>query len=236
MALSVLLLLAIAGCNARSISDSGYRARSGGSAKAADTPFYQGELSEFEVLGISSEATVTQEEISRFLEARQRLVLPKGSSLMLIQSGAMIPDDHMIRALEKYYTVATFTGIPADRGNGDYAMSLRLAAAKGGCEKIMVYWGVLETAQKSTGAKAISWVPVIGGVISDESQEMRIRLKVALIDVKTGQWETFSPEPFQNTAVSARYTRESVDQGQVAVLKAIAYSGAVEHIVKRYAK
>jgi hypothetical protein len=30
-------------------------------------------------------------------------------------------------------------------------MSLRLAAAKGGYEKIIAYWGILETAQKGLG-------------------------------------------------------------------------------------
>ena len=135
---------------------------------------------------------------------------------MLVQSGALMPDEEMLRALEQYYAVAAFSGVPTGREGGNYATALRLAAAKGGCDTIMVYWGALETAQKSKGTKALSWLPLVGGMIPDEAQEMRIRLKVAFIDVKTGQWEAFSPRPFQDTAVSARYSREVADQGQVA--------------------
>ena len=229
------LLVALSGCGVRSISDSGYRAEHGGNARASN-PFYNGELSELAVLGIDPGVAASQEEINRSLAGRQKLVLPKGASLMLVQSGALMPDEEMLRALEQYYAVAAFSGVPTGREGGNYATALRLAAAKGGCDTIMVYWGALETAQKSKGTKALSWLPLVGGMIPDEAQEMRIRLKVAFIDVKTGQWEAFSPRPFQDTAVSARYSREVADQGQVAGLKASAYADAVDTMVKKYAK
>jgi hypothetical protein len=95
---------------------------------------------------------------------------------------------------------------------------------------------MLETAQKGLGAKAVSWVPIVGGAIPDEGQEMRIRLKVAVVDVKSGQWDMFSPEPFQDNAVSSRFTRESSDQQQVGTLKIQAYEAAAEDFIKRYAK
>lgn len=41
--------------------------------------------------------------------------------------------------------------------------------------------------------KVVSWVPILGALVPDENQRMRIRLKVALIDVKSGKWEMFSP-------------------------------------------
>ncbi|MBI4595823.1 MAG: aminopeptidase, partial [Candidatus Tectomicrobia bacterium] len=213
-ALIIIIALMVSGCAKRSISDSGYRSESGYRSQASSNPFYKGELSEFQILGINPEAKITQEEINRALESKQRLTLPKGSSIMLIQSGAMIPDEPMVKALEKYYNVSVFSGVPLAQGGNDYAMTLRLAAAKGGFEKIVAYWGILETAQKGYATKAVSWVPFVGGVIPDEGQEMRIRLKVAVIDVRSGQWDMFSPAPFQNTAASARYTRESSDQDQ----------------------
>ena len=229
------LLAALSGCGVRSISDSGYRAEHRGNAGASN-PFYSGELSELAVLGIDPGVEASQEEISRSLAGKQKLVVPKGSSLMLVQSGALMPDEEMLRALEQYYDVAAFSGVPAGRDGGNYATALRLAAAKGGCDTIMVYWGILETARKSKGTKVLSWMPFVGGMIPDEAQEMRIRLKVAFIDVKTGQWEAFSPRPFQDTEVSTRYSREVADQGQVAGLKASAYVDAVDTMVKKYAK
>ena len=76
-------------------------------------------------------------------------------------------------------------------------------------------------------------MPFVGGAIPDEGQEMRIRLKVAVVDAKSGQWDMFSPEPLYDTAASARYTRESSDQGQVALLKTKAYEVAAEDLMKR---
>ena len=76
-----------------------------------------------------------------------------------------------------------------------------------------------------------SWVPIVGWAVPDKAQEIRIRLKVALIDVKTGQWEMFSPKTFEDTAYSAILNREGSDQEQVALLKAKAYQTAVESTV-----
>ncbi|MGO9315149.1 MAG: hypothetical protein ACLQBD_02805 [Syntrophobacteraceae bacterium] len=139
----------------------------------------------------------------------------------------------MAKALEKHYSVSVFSGVPLSQDGNDYAMSLRFAAAKGGYEKIVACWGLPETAQKGLATKTISRVPFVGGAIPDEGQEMRIRLKVAVVDAKSGQWDMFSPEPLYDTAASARYTRESSDQGQVALLKTKAYEVAAEDLMKR---
>jgi hypothetical protein len=132
----------------------------------------------------------------------------------------MIPDEPMVKALEKYYNVSGFSGVPQAKSESDYSLLLR----------------VLETAQKGIGTKVVSWVPLVGGAIPDETQDMRIRLKVAMVDVKSGQWDMISPEPFRDVSVSARYTRESSDQDQVSLLKAKAYETAAGELAKRYAK
>ena len=77
-------------------------------------------------------------------------------------------------------------------------------------------------------------MPFVGGVIPDESQRMRIRLKFALIDVKSGQWEIYLPEPLDDEAASGRYTRVAADQAQVNLLKENAYKAAVQQIADRY--
>lgn len=108
------------------------------------------------------------------------------------------------------------------------------ARRQGGYEKIVVYWGVLETAQEDLATKAVSWIPIIGKGIADQNQRMRIRLKIAVIDVRSGQWETFAPEPIESTATSADRTRVSSDQGQVAALKDAGYRAAADEIARRY--
>jgi hypothetical protein len=155
-AVLIVFILAVSGCATRSISDSGYRAESGYRSQTSSHPFYKGELSEFQILGISPEIKITQEDINRAFESNQRLTLPKGSSIMIIQSGAMIPDEPMVKALEKYYSVSVFSGVPPSGDVTDYAMSLRFAAAKGGYEKIVAYWGMLETARKGLATRTIS--------------------------------------------------------------------------------
>lgn len=235
VAISIFLTaLALQGCGVRSISDSGYQAESQGRFRPASNALYKGELTEFEVLGIASQTPASQEEINRSLEDRQRLTLPKGSPIMLVQSGAIMPDDQMVRALESHHRIVAFSGIPTEPSNGNIAPALCLAAARGGCEKIMVYWGILETAQKDMSTKTVSWVPIVGGMIPDESQEMRIRLKVAIIDVKSGQWKTISPKPIQDTSVSARYSRASSDQRQVEALKSQAYAELANDIANNH--
>ena len=235
VAISIFLTaLTLQGCGVRSISDSGYQAESQGRFRPASNALYKGELTEFEVLGIASQTPASQEEINRSLEDRQRLTLPKGSPIMLVQSGAIMPDDQMVRALESHHRIVAFSGIPSEPSNGNIAPALCLAAARGGCEKIMVYWGILETAQKDMSTKTVSWVPIVGGMIPDESQEMRIRLKVAIIDVKSGQWKTISPKPIQDTSVSARYSRASSDQRQVEALKSQAYAELANDIANNH--
>lgn len=240
----VFALLVIAGCSVRSISDSGYSPNPNMRGPGAGNPFYRGELSEFEILGIDRAQAITEEEIQKSFAAKQAMTIRKGSSILLVQSGAIFPDDRMVRSLEQYYTVAGFSGAPeqsmAQHGSTvappPYSSILRLAAARGGYEKIVVYWGILETAREGLGGKALSWAPFIGGAIPDENQRMRIRLKVAVVDVRTGQWEMFAPASLDDQAMSARYNREASDQEQVALLKDKAYKVAAEDIVKRYAR
>jgi len=240
VALSLLAL--VAGCSTRSISDSGYD--SGGHYGRSDNAFYRGELSEFDVLGIDRGAKPSDDDIARALATREPLSLKRGSTIMLIQSGALMPDDQMTKALEKYYSIVSFTGIPNERaktGSSDesaegYSRSLRLAAARSGCEKIVVYWGVLESARENLTTSSVSWIPVVGWVLPDERQRMRIRLKMVLVDVRTGQWEMYSPEPLDDRSFSSMISRRDTDQTLVATLKDKAYVAAANDLQKRFGR
>ena len=154
-----LLGLLLAGCASRSISDSGYRG-SGWYGHNHGSRAYSGELSEFDVLGIQRGADITEEQIVKTLEASAAVKLRRGSKLLLIQSGAAQPDEPMRRALEQQFSVVPFSGQPPRTNADTYAKSLRLAAAEAGCEHIICYWGVLESAKKGMGTKTISWVPI----------------------------------------------------------------------------
>ena len=158
--------------------------------------------------------------------------------ILIIQSGAMIPDQQMTESMEKYFSVSPFTGVPEPdkKANASYAKALRYAAAKAGIGKILVYWGVLESGTQNLATRTVSWVPIVGWAVPDKAQEIRIRLKVALVDVKTGQWEMFVPKVFEDKTYSALLNRERSDQEQVALLKTKAYQAAVESTIARYVR
>lgn len=231
-------VLVLAACESRSISDSGYGYGGG-------NRLYRGELSEYQVLGIDKTSGFSEADIQKAMVQKQPIVMHKGAVIMLVQSGALMADPDMVAAMEKYYTVSSFSGVPIDGGERfqatqtptvPYSQLFRMAAARGGYEAIVVYWGVLESAKEGLGGKAISWVPIIGGIVPDQTQHMRIRLMVAVIDVRTGQWESMSPEPIDDEAMSNEHGREASDQRQVAALKAKAYKAAAEEIALRYGR
>jgi len=235
--LALLLLSVLSGCTTqRSVSSSEYYP-GGTTVRGGDNPLYKGELSEFDVLGIYPGTEITEQDIAAAAsDKKERLSLRKGEPLLLIQSGAMIPEQEMTERMEKYFSVSVFSGVPAQGNNADanYAKALRLAAAKAGIDRILVYWGTVETETKDLATKNVSWVPIVGSVIPDQTQVIRIRLKVALVDVKSGQWEIFVPKVYEDTANTASLNREQSDHQQLTQLKSKVYQAAVESIIARY--
>ena len=238
-ALAVLIAVALlSGCaRTRSISHADYEVdRSYYYGARSAHPFYRGELSEFDLLGVDLADSISEEQITKALDVSGRVTLRKGASILLIQSGALQPDEPMATAMARQFVVVPFSGQPGVTNTTGYARALRLAAARAGCETIVCYWGTLESASKGNEAKTISWVPVAGWVLPDESQQMRIHLKVALVDVRSGQWTMLSADAFEDRTHSNRLNREASDQKQVEKLKQLAYSAAAGDLVKIYTR
>lgn len=250
-----LCLTLFAGCETRtaSISNSSYR-EPGGTAGFAPRPNnsdpgfeYRGELSEFDVLGITRGETASDIDIEKALAAAKRIRLKSGDSVLLVQSGAIFPDAPMVNELSKHFRVVPFTGVPpvSRRGTdgqferydaGDFSKSLRLAAARGGCETILCYWGILESANAKLVTKTVSWVPIAEWLIPDETQHMRIRLKLALVDVRTGDWAVLSPDAIEDSKTSVAPRRAVADQKLVERLKRQAYETGAKELLTRYAE
>ncbi len=221
----------LGGCTMRSISDSGY-----GNSR---NPAYRGELSEFDVLGIAPGSAASDAEIARQLIEHKPVEVAKGGAILLIQSGAALPDDDMVSALDAHFAVVPFSGVPAApnaMAPDAYARALRLAAARSGTPVIVCYWGVLEAQAEGEALKAVSWVPILGTVVPDERQHMRIRLKLAVIDVASGNWTMIAPTPFQDMAWSAAINRGGSDQDQVGRLKHLAYVAAAADFARAVAR
>ena len=229
------LAVVLGGCAERSISDSGYRDRNGYPSRGSYTG-YRGELAESDVVGapVNPNGTVSEADIRRALHDSHPVHAAPGTKLAVVQSGAVTPDDAMLQALDRRYAAQPFSGLPpgADE-RADYAKHLRLAAAQGGITRILCYWGTLESARENQVTKTISWVPIAGNLVPDETQRMRINLHAVLIDVATGYWSPYTGRPSEDTAISANIVRESSDQKQVAKLKATAYASLVDELVAR---
>lgn len=70
----------------------------------------------------------------------------------------------------------------------------------------------------------------------DEKQHMRIRLKVALLDVCSGNWSVFSPKPFIDARLATSPRRGAVDQKQLERLKQLAYEAAFAELVQAHSE
>ena len=235
-----LLLVLLAGCQTRSISDSGYD----------HNPSYRGELSELAVLGVNSQAEdiISDEDIQAALNRSNPISLKQGDKIVLVQSGAVFPDELMMEQAKQLFVVVPLSGVPD--GNAQYARfnmaetqnkkattldrELRYAAAQAGARTLIVYWGFLESEREGNVSKSVSWVPIVGSIFPDEKQHMRIRLKAAVIDVATGGWELLMPEVYADEQITSGLSRERKDQDQVALLKAQAYKRLIEDIQTRY--
>lgn len=248
----VAMLVLAAGCSTtRSISNSSYRESDSPQGFASrpngcDPGFqYRGELSEFDVLGITRSDTATEADIQRALASAAPVQLKPGASMLLVQSGAIFPDGPMVDELSKHFRVVSFTGVPpasrrTDDGQferydaGDFSRSLRLAAARGGCDTILCYWGIVESKKAELATKTVSWVPVVNWLLPDESEHMRIRLKLALVDVRTGDWSVLSPSPFEDSRISRSPRRGVADQKLIESLKRKSYEAGAKELVERY--
>ena len=242
LAVSALLaFLLLAGCESRSISDSGYHHGNGSGYYGRNG--YRGELTEADVVGAPDpDHPITDADIQRALHNSHPVHAAPGTGLIVIQSGAQTPDDAMLQALNTRYRVQPFSGLPEQvpwsrsaepPDHSTYARRLRLAAAQGGIAHILCYWGTLESARENQVTKAVSWVPIAGNFVPDENQQMRINLHAVLIDVATGHWSPYTGKPAEDTALSAQVLRGSSDQKQVAKLKAAAYASLVDELVAR---
>jgi len=242
-AIVINLLIVLTGCGTRSISNSGYQDDNGWYGQPSN-PFYQGELNELSVLGISAEQAISEADIQAALNDASAVTLKRGDAILLIQSGAMFPDDDMLQAMRDVFAVTPLSGVPeqpqqAAQGETvapptSLKQVLRLSAAQTGATTVIVYWGIIETAQEDQVTKTVSWVPIVGALIPDEVQRMRIRLKGVVMDVKSGKWLMLTPPEADSATISGRLDREAADQQQVARMKTQAYQNFMQALRQRF--
>ena len=194
------------------------------------------QLKENEVLGLRPSENLSDEEIQRVLEETRALQVRSRSTILVVQSGAAQPDKTMLDELSKVFTVVPHTGIPLEvcSEGDDIGKALRLAAAQSKAETILVYWGKLELKRDDLPTSIVSWVPVIDFAVPDEYQRMRMHLKLALIDVRTGNWSTFRTESIESDSLTTRYAREHEQKWPLENVKRRLYQTSVRKLVGSY--
>lgn len=80
-------------------------------------------------------------------------------------------------------------------------------------------------------AKALPGLPT-----QSPDQHMRIRLKLALVDVRTGDWAVLSPPAITDSKCSVAPRRGVSDQKLVESLKRKAYETVSKELVERYSE
>jgi hypothetical protein len=215
-------LTAMAGCSTRSISNSGF---------PEDRPnwAYRGEVQEADLI-VPAAGPIAEQEIVDQLAVRQPVVPQRGNLLMVIQSGALQPDSAMLDALGRDFRLVPVSGVPGE--SDQIGRRLRLMAAEGGVGQILCYWGELEAGRSGEAGKAVSWLPIVGSIVPDETQHMRIVLRAVLLDVATGRWRMFTPPPVDDERLSASIGRRSSDQSQVERLKHEGYASLARSLVE----
>ena len=194
-------------------------------------------LKELDVLGMKAGDDVTDEDIERILDETRTLKIKAGSNLLLVQSGVESPDPQMVEELAATFNVIPHTGIPSEitsDPSASISKALRLAGAQSKAEAILVYWGKLEMKRDEFPTHIVSWVPVVDFMVPDEHQAMRMSLKLALVDVRTGNWATFRTEAVESTAVTTRFAREHDQKRPLEPVKRKLYSSAAQKLRDGY--
>ncbi|MGV3663754.1 MAG: hypothetical protein ACO1TE_26525 [Prosthecobacter sp.] len=220
----LLLCLAFTGCETTSISNTGRN------------PLYRGEISEADLLGISSRKNISDGDIRAALSRSSggHARLRHGEPVLLIQSGALQPDPELSRAFARHVRAQPYSGVPqSNRADGDRIpvngatpidpKTLRLAAAHAGATKIVCVWGLVESADNTAGLEYTAIIPILGDFLPSKRTVRRLTLKGIVMNTASGTWESFSTDPIIDTHTTSAYTREFGNARKTLQLKGSAY-------------
>jgi hypothetical protein len=231
---AVLAAISLIGCAHENTTD--YR-RADYSSRKPLKSYHSGgnELADNDVLGAAS-SKPTDEDIRLALDRAVKVDLKRGEPVLALQSGEPVPDSRMVSEMNKYFRAIPYSGIRSDwisgdsSNNPDYAKALRFAAAQAGAEKILCFWGTLEVAHHDLSTKTVTWLPVVDIFVPDQKENVRVYLKCALVEVRTGAWTVFRTEPQETRMVSTGWAREHVQSPEVLRLQQKSYETAVNSL------
>jgi hypothetical protein len=204
--LTACCLLLLTACQTRSLSQP--------YADAWSNRTYRGELNDWDVVGTD----LPQADPGLGVKLR------KGQRVLLLQSGAMHPDPGMLAAVAQHFQVAGATGLPSDTARSEHG--LRGAAARGGYDLVIAFWGAIEVQREATLGSAVAWVPIVNFWVDTSEQNARLRLRMIVLDARTGNWRIVEAAPQSSVTASSLVNYREQDSKQMEELKAAAYAAA----------
>lgn len=210
----------LAGCGSSSPIDA---KKTGKPAKESRSPIKTTSplLTDKDLFGNETTLAVSEEDIQAALEGEEFRV-PLESPVILVQSGSRAPEAIMQQEMSKYYTIATFSGIPdrqkaptcnkdkdknkdenqdvAVSENMNWMQALRFVAAKGHQKAIIVYQDTLQTGKYDSAAKTTVWTDYRNEKLTN-SMSLRYLMRFTLVDVATGEWATWSPVNYESRVI-----------------------------------
>lgn len=245
----------LAGCAPHSPIDAKKTGASGKESSAMSKNIST-QLTDKDIFGNETTLAVSEDDIQAALEG-DAFRVPLNSSIILVQSGSRAPESLMQQEMSRYYTVATFSGIPdrqkaatcnKDRSkdesqvmavaeNMNWMQALRYVAAKGHQKAIVVYQDTLQSGRYDAMTKNIAWSDYNNEKLTD-SISLRYLVRLTLVDVATGEWATWSPVNYE-FKVPAQLSGqkngvEANSEQLISQLKQRTYASVVKGLVDRY--
>ncbi|ECG8591770.1 hypothetical protein FNI11_18835 [Salmonella enterica subsp. salamae] len=247
-------VLLLAGCVPRSSIDA---KKIGASEKQNNVSrTISAQLTDKDIFGNETTLAVSEEDIQAALEGDEVRV-PLNSPVILVQSGNRAPEAIMQQEMSRYYTVATFSGIPdrqrpmtcnKEKNKGDsldiavaenmnWMQALRYVAAKGHQKAIIVYQDTLQSGIYDPATKNTVWSDYKNEKLTDNTS-LRYLVRFTLVDVATGEWATWSPVNYEYKVLPSlpgkKEIADTVTEQQISQLKQKTYASMVKDLVNRY--
>lgn len=215
-------------------------------------------LTDKDIFGNETTLAVSEEDIQAAVE-EDVFRVPLNSQVILVQSGSRAPESIMQQEMNKYYVVATFSGIPdkqkplacnkdenkdgAVAENMNWMQALRFVAAKGHQKAIIVYQDTLQTGKYDSALKLTVWSDYKNQQLTD-GISLRYLIRFTLVDVATGEWATWSPVNYEYKVIFPHADKKDSDndkkatadvtEQQIYQLKQKTYTSMVKDLVNRY--
>ncbi|QBH97046.1 hypothetical protein EKN56_11945 [Limnobaculum zhutongyuii] len=240
--LLLLLSVALSGCS----SSPDFKSRAAGlTAKNG--------LTEQEVLDIDPFVEITEHDIQQAVReaSKSSFLIPSRAQIVLVQSGATVPDAVMQQEMMNYFSVSVYSGLspskqrsPVARKNEEqeeapqpnYIRSLRLASAKARQDKIIVYWGTLELGMPDKDNIQVVWLPYHNGEIPKETKLLRYSIRFASVDVRNGMWVMYTPPNTESEFMSVPFQSDQTKLNQIIKIKEESYIEAAKNFATHFEK